>query len=127
MKMKKYIAPIIGIFIDIALHAYSPDSVGLRIFLQGFVYACLFRILVLKTDDEKVTNTLLKWTLGVGIVLPVILIKTELLIIDQIYIADIIILVPILFHELMKEDNGERKSIDIHDNLKVTDKDGDSD
>jgi hypothetical protein len=124
--MKKYYPPIIALFIDISLHAFSPDLEGIRLFFQGFVYFSLFRILVLKTEDEKgTTNTLLKWTLGIGLVLPVILITGELLIINQIYIADLVILVPILFYELMRKDNGKSKSIDMKNNPQEIDK-GDS-
>jgi hypothetical protein len=64
--MKKYYSPIIALFIDISLHAFRPDLEGIRLFFQGFVYFSLFRILVLKTGDEKGnTNTLLKCTFGI--------------------------------------------------------------
>lgn len=121
--MKKYYSPIIALFIDISLHAFRPDLEGIRLFFQGFVYFSLFRILVLKTGDEKGnTNTLLKWTLGIGLVLPVILITGELLIINQIYIADLVILVPILFYELMRRDNRKGKFTDMENNPQEIDK-----
>ncbi len=122
--MKKYYSPIIALFIDISLHAFRPDLGGIRLFFQGFVYFSLFRILVLKTEDVKeTTNTLLKWTLGIGLVLPVILITGELLIFNQIYIADLVILVPILFYELMRKDNGKSESIGMKNKPHEIDKD----
>jgi len=121
--MKKYYSPIIALFIDISLHAFRPDLEGIRLFFQGFVYFSLFRILVLKTEDVKgTTNTLLKWTLGIGLVLPVILITGELLIINQIYIADLVILVPILFYELMRKDSRKEKFTDMENNPQEIDK-----
>ncbi len=104
--MKKYIASIIALAIDIVIFSFRPELTGIRLFFQVFFYFSLLRILFFKTDNSgKLTNILLKWTLGIGLLLPVFLIKIELLVIDQFYIADLVILVPILFNELMKKDN----------------------
>jgi hypothetical protein len=104
--MKKYAIPIIALFVDISLHAFKPELIGIRLFFQGIVYFSLLRVLVFKTSEiGKTTNILLKWTIGTGLLVPVLLIKAGIDIIDQIYIADLIILVPILYHELIRKDD----------------------
>lgn len=116
--MKKYIIPSIILFIDISLYSFRPELTGFRIFFQVIFYISLMSILIKYTSPNKViTNTLLKWTLGIGLLLPIFLTETKLLIIDQFYVADMVILVPILFYELMKKDNtGSRSDVTLEVN-----------
>ncbi|WP_320167790.1 hypothetical protein [Mangrovibacterium marinum] len=98
--MRKYVTPIISLFIDISLSVFRPDLVGVRMFFQVLLYFSLFGILVFKTNEiGRATNILLKCTLGIGLIVPVFLIKAGVNIIDQIYIADITIFIPVLFYE----------------------------
>ncbi len=110
--MKKYATPIITLFVDISLCAFKPELVGIRMFFQVIFYFSLLRILIFRTGEiGKATNILLKWDLGIGLIVPIFLIKAEIDIIEQIYIADLIILVPILFYELMRKDSKQRCTI----------------
>ncbi len=109
--MKKYIIPILFFFLDIAIYSFQPELTGIRLGIQYFVFFSLFVILIKKTMNTNTASFVitLKWSLCIGLILPILLSKNDLLFFDQIYLADI--LIPILFYELLKSDSNENMTL----------------
>lgn len=122
--IKKYYLPIILLIVIVNLNALHPELSGIIKFLKLLLYFSLVKILVFQiTISSKPEIKLLKWTLAFGLILPIYIKDVGLLNFDPINLAIIIILVPILFHELLKETNGEKKPCDLQKVSQITDKD----
>jgi hypothetical protein len=99
--MKKFILPIIALTLDISLYFIRPDLILYRRLFQLMLYTSLVRILVFKTTNNTPETILLKWALCIGPILPIFLISTSGLMMGIFYIADAVLLIPILYYEIV--------------------------